>query len=633
MKVHSIVGKVVLALLFLCTKITVRAASASHKERDDHDTANYASTMQDSHRLSVFVTRDRTLVTKNMKKKKKSMTKMKAKMDSKMATWNGDNSMAMIMPKFKTMSSNKVYHPTVKVVMTTNGRPRVVKTNAFHMGVRTGGNPRVRMYKKPTYVYKTSMRSKKSSPAKSSSCSSMTKTTKIMQVKMAKGISFSSMRGGKGKGRMRPRPPLPSPPTATPPETIFVDFTPATPDEPVRLFNVNPPGNEIEVEVSVPTIGDDTELFTVETDVEIGSSCPPTNGQLVPINVETITIPINGVDTVIVLCTGGVVVAKCLHVFVEAEEYNNAVGQIPSGTTIVDFFGASSSSPITSTVFYGPGVGSSTFASFLFSGIQSGGGFYFRTGGSSQTFQTGDPCPPVDAIILDPIEGFDLTLFVASEEDETIYACDGVIVGICDIEYVPSPGEPTSAPSLPPTSEPTASLAPSTSHAPSVSFAPSLSLETQNQLVTCIAVIDETAGFPPRSTLESLWTQLRAEFPKRPFCLLQPYRGDALVVYAPPALLSDPATIFVNVTRDENNASLASDWYEICDIETSKKNGLSRVALFVDNSGSMTTSTVQASFDLFLQRLAENNLVDIEGVYNNNQDYISPCLTTSVLTA
>lgn len=157
----------------------------------------------------------------------------------------------------------------------------------------------------------------------------------------------------------------------------------------------------------------------------------------------------------------------------------------------------------------------------------------------------------------------------------------------------------------------------------------SISLEQQDQYITCVAVIDETDGFPPRS-VQNLWTQLRTEFPLRPFCLLQPLRNDNLRVYTPPALLTDPNTIFANVTRDDNVVTMRSNWYDICNIDSSLLRGLTRVALFIDNSGSMTTSTVQASNDFFLERLASVGISDVRGVQNDNEDYISPCLTTTV---
>lgn len=155
-----------------------------------------------------------------------------------------------------------------------------------------------------------------------------------------------------------------------------------------------------------------------------------------------------------------------------------------------------------------------------------------------------------------------------------------------------------------------------------------LPVELQNQFITCVAVIDETQGQQSATSLTNRWNQLRSQFPFRPFCLLQPSTGNG--VFVPTAFTNDPNTIFSRVTRDNNNVAIRSDWYDLCDLDASFERGLDRVALFIDNSGSMTTATVQAANDLFLMRLAENNITDVrEPVVTTNEDYITPCLTTS----
>ena len=75
----------------------------------------------------------------------------------------------------------------------------------------------------------------------------------------------------------------------------------------------------------------------------------------------------------------------------------------------------------------------------------------------------------------------------------------------------------------------------------------------------------------------------------------------------------------IGVSRDGGNASLASDWYTICGLD-SLPDG-SKVALFIDNSGSMTTNTVRASYNLFLQKLAERNM-DIIVVENGSENWV-----------
>jgi len=79
----------------------------------------------------------------------------------------------------------------------------------------------------------------------------------------------------------------------------------------------------------------------------------------------------------------------------------------------------------------------------------------------------------------------------------------------------------------------------------------------------------------------------------------------------------------VQVNRDNGSASLASDWYTICDLDNIPDG--SSIALFIDNSGSMTTARVQASYDLLVSKLAARNIT-ITTVTNGNEDWITPFL-------
>ena len=81
----------------------------------------------------------------------------------------------------------------------------------------------------------------------------------------------------------------------------------------------------------------------------------------------------------------------------------------------------------------------------------------------------------------------------------------------------------------------------------------------------------------------------------------------------------------VQVNRDNGDASLTSDWYTICGIENLPDG--SKIALFVDGSGSMTPANVQASIDLLNTKLAARGITIIT-VTNSNEDWITPFLTT-----
>lgn len=66
----------------------------------------------------------------------------------------------------------------------------------------------------------------------------------------------------------------------------------------------------------------------------------------------------------------------------------------------------------------------------------------------------------------------------------------------------------------------------------------------------------------------------------------------------------------VQVNRDNGNTALASDWYTICGIDNLPEG--SKIALFIDNSGSMTTATIQASYNLLVSKLAAKNITIIK---------------------
>ena len=80
----------------------------------------------------------------------------------------------------------------------------------------------------------------------------------------------------------------------------------------------------------------------------------------------------------------------------------------------------------------------------------------------------------------------------------------------------------------------------------------------------------------------------------------------------------------VNVNRDGGNTNATSDWYTICGMD-SLPDG-SKVALFIDTSGSMTMSTIQASYDLLVSKLNARAMTIIT-VTNQNEDWITPFLT------
>ena len=104
-----------------------------------------------------------------------------------------------------------------------------------------------------------------------------------------------------------------------------------------------------------------------------------------------------------------------------------------------------------------------------------------------------------------------------------------------------------------------------------------------------------------------------------------------IIAYTPEITINDTSYIGKNhigktfgpihVNRDGGQVSNASDWYTICGLD-SLPDG-SKVAIFVDTSGSMTMQTVQASYDLLISKLQARNM-DVITVQNQNEDWITP---------
>lgn len=134
----------------------------------------------------------------------------------------------------------------------------------------------------------------------------------------------------------------------------------------------------------------------------------------------------------------------------------------------------------------------------------------------------------------------------------------------------------------------------------------------------CIAVIDENDTEDTQEGVNAKWADFRSRFPKRKMYVLRPPTGWAL--YTP----QDPGPGFIGpipVSRDHGNVDIRSDWFALCNLSELPSN--SHIALFIDNSGSMTTAHVQASYDYFMQRLEERG-IGVVTVTNDDEDYITP---------
>jgi len=138
----------------------------------------------------------------------------------------------------------------------------------------------------------------------------------------------------------------------------------------------------------------------------------------------------------------------------------------------------------------------------------------------------------------------------------------------------------------------------------------------------CIGVCDESSS-QSTSGMLSKWTNFRSNYPDRIFYLLQPggpSRGE----------LREPANVWasdsnatgpVAVNRDDGNVSSASDWFAIANL-SSLPSG-STVAISIDNSGSMSTSTVRASYNLFKTNCSAAGIT-VREFTMSNEDWLTP---------
>jgi hypothetical protein len=89
-----------------------------------------------------------------------------------------------------------------------------------------------------------------------------------------------------------------------------------------------------------------------------------------------------------------------------------------------------------------------------------------------------------------------------------------------------------------------------------------------------VAVIDESDD----QNFVDRWANLRAVWPDRRFCLLQP-QFNADQVNRPPDVLADPLTLFAQVVRDEGTLP-PDDWYELCNLDEGQAVGMTRAGTY-----------------------------------------------------
>ncbi len=151
--------------------------------------------------------------------------------------------------------------------------------------------------------------------------------------------------------------------------------------------------------------------------------------------------------------------------------------------------------------------------------------------------------------------------------------------------------------------------------------------KSDDQLIPCVAVIDEDSEFGTPNQA-SRWEEFRTLYHSRPFCLLVPNPEGKVNI--PPNFLADTRSIvYFNIIRDFGDHTLADDWAGKCGFAYYHPAQVGYVELFVDDSGSMKKSEVNASYNKFINFMATKN-IEVKEVVNTNENWISPFLTTLV---
>ncbi len=142
----------------------------------------------------------------------------------------------------------------------------------------------------------------------------------------------------------------------------------------------------------------------------------------------------------------------------------------------------------------------------------------------------------------------------------------------------------------------------------------------------CIAIIDESDGGSTVSVTE--WQSWRSSFPEREHYILQPtstgiaITSDVMSTAVQAVYDSgfDDGRLVQGVNRDEGVEGDRSDWFGIVGLQTGVD---TRIGLFVDVSGSMTLTTVQASYNKFLSDCSTAG-IEINPQTNAAEDWLEP---------
>ena len=132
----------------------------------------------------------------------------------------------------------------------------------------------------------------------------------------------------------------------------------------------------------------------------------------------------------------------------------------------------------------------------------------------------------------------------------------------------------------------------------------------------CVSVIDENNSL----SVDNQWIGFTSSHPARQFNLMRvsPHSG----LGTPSSNLPGVAEYFrmYDVNRDNGMTTSRSDWYELAGFESLANSG-ALISLWIDTSGSMDMSSVQASYNLFIERCNSAG-ISVETTTGYGENYI-----------
>jgi len=134
----------------------------------------------------------------------------------------------------------------------------------------------------------------------------------------------------------------------------------------------------------------------------------------------------------------------------------------------------------------------------------------------------------------------------------------------------------------------------------------------------CISVIDENDN----GNVDNQWIGFTSAHPTRQFNLMKVAGSESAGLGTPSSSLNGVTEYFrmYDVNRDNGMTTSRSDWYELAGFDSIANSG-ALISLWIDTSGSMTMSSVQASYNLFIERCNSAG-ISVETTTGYGENYI-----------